>query len=131
MAVNIPGDEAFSVGGETIMEILDNLTAALEDTSSDPVTIRDTISAFLTQLDNAIDQISNVRANVGAKIKRLEDQQSSLDDRNLSYNTLLSNAQDTDIADTVSEIAKIQVALESLRASGSKVISQSLLDYLR
>ncbi|MBI4849272.1 MAG: flagellar hook-associated protein FlgL [Nitrospirae bacterium] len=134
MAMNVLGNEAFSVNGTTFMEILDDLTYALENDKMDqdplnpldPPGIRQALSA----LENAIDQITQVRADVGAKMKRLEDLQSSLDDRNLTYNTLLSNTQDTDIAETVTEITKIQVALESLRASGAKVISQSLLDFL-
>ena len=133
LAVNIPGDEAFSVSGTTFMETLDDLTYALENNIVDqddppgPAGIRQA----LTSLEEIIDQISNVRANVGARMKRLEEQKISLDDRSLAVNTLLSNTQDTDIAETVSELTKIQFALESLRASGSKVISQSLLDFLK
>jgi len=43
---------------------------------------------------------------------------------------MLSNTEDDDIAGTISELTKIQVSLESLRASGAKILSQSLMDFL-
>ncbi|MBI5408126.1 MAG: flagellar hook-associated protein FlgL [Nitrospirae bacterium] len=128
MAINVSGDEAFSYGGETFMETLDDLYNALNDI--DPDAARAGAQTAIDKIEDAITQIANVRATVGAKMSRLENLQSSLDDRSLTFNTLLSNTQDADLADTVTQISKIQGALESLRASGSKVISQSLLDFL-
>jgi flagellar hook-associated protein 3 FlgL len=134
MAVNVTGDEAFSVGGTTFMEMLDDLNYALENDKmdQDPLDPLDPpgIRQALTALENAIDQTTNVRADVGAKMKRLEDLQSSFDDRSLTYNTLLSNTEDDDIAVTISELTKTQVSLESLRASSAKILSQSLMDFL-
>ncbi|RJQ13380.1 MAG: flagellar hook-associated protein 3 [Nitrospiraceae bacterium] len=128
MAVNVSGEEAFSSGGKTFFESLDDLYNALVD--PDGQVAQAGAQAALSEIDDALTQVSNVRATAGARMNRLEDLRNSLDDRNLSLNTLLSNTQDTDIAQTISELAKIEVALQSLRASGSKVISQSLLDFL-
>ncbi|MBI5098512.1 MAG: flagellar hook-associated protein FlgL [Nitrospirae bacterium] len=126
IALNVAGTEAFSSGGETYFETLDNLYNALKDPSSNS----STIAAFITSLDNATNQVANVRADVGARISYIERLKSTHEDRDTSLKTLLSNTEDTDIAGTVSELTKIQVSLESLRASGAKVLSQSLMDFL-
>ncbi len=130
IAVNVAGDEAFSVGGTTFMETLDDLDYALKNNILDQTGPPPGIRQAITALDNAIDQIANVRADVGARMNYLERLKSTQEDRDTSLKTLLSNTEDTDIAGTISELTKIQVSLESLRASGAKVVSQSLMDFL-
>ncbi|RJQ55743.1 MAG: flagellar hook-associated protein 3 [Nitrospiraceae bacterium] len=124
IAINITGDEAFSYGSETFMETLDNLYDSL--VNNDAPAIR----ASITSIDNDINQVANVRASVGARMNYLERVKTTHEDRSLTMKTMLSNTEDADIAGNISELTKIQVALESLRASGSKVISQSLMDFL-
>ena len=125
VAVNVTGDEAFSYSGETYFETLDNLYNSL--TSNDVTGVRTSI----TLTDNALTQVSNVRADIGARMNYIADIKTMLEGRDTSLKISLSNTEDSDIAGTVSELSKIQVALESLRASGAKVLSQSLLDFLR
>lgn len=124
MALNITGDTAFSYGGKSFMESLDDLRYALENN------IVSGIQDGITEMDNALKQLANVRSDVGAKLNALDNLKFNLDDRDLSFQTLLSNTEDTDIAGTISEISKTGVALESLRASGSKILSQSLMDFI-
>lgn len=126
VALNIVGDEAFSYGGETYFETLDNLYNALMD----PTSSSGTIASYITSLDNATDQVANVRADVGARMNYVDRVQSTHEDRDAELKTILSNTEDDDITSTVSELAKIQVSLEALRASGAKVLSQSLMDFL-
>lgn len=125
MAVNIIGTSAFSYGGETYFETLDDLYNGLVN-NDQPV-----IQSSITALDNALGQTTNVQAEVGARLNNLDRLRTTLQERDASFKTLLSDTEDTDIAETISELTKIQVSLESLRASGAKVLSQSLLDFLR
>jgi len=124
IALNITGDEAFSSGSETYFETLDNLYNAL--TTNDQTSIQ----ASVTLLDDANDQVANVRADVGARMNYIEKLKSTHEDRDTELKTLLSNTEDDDLAGTISELTKIQVSLESLRASGAKILSQSLMDFL-
>ncbi len=130
VAVNVTGDEVFSVGGTTVMETLDDLNYALENNILDQTGPPPGIRQAITALDNAIDQIANVRADIGARMNYLERLKSTHEDRDTTIKTLLSNTEDDDMATTVSELAKIQVSLEALRTSGAKVMSQSLMDFL-
>jgi len=124
IALNIKGDEAFSSGGETYFETLDNLYNALSTND------QTSIQASITLIDNASGQVANVRADVGARMNSIEKLKSTHEDRDIELKTMLSNTEDDDIAGTISELTKIQVSLESLRASGAKILSQSLMDFL-
>jgi flagellar hook-associated protein 3 FlgL len=125
VAMNITGDEAFSYGGATFFNTLDDLYNALMN--NDVTEIRNSI----TPIDDDLAQVANVRADVGARMNYIDRVKSTHEDRDTTMRMLLSNTEDTDIAETVSELTKIQYALESLRASGAQVLSQSLMDFLQ
>ena len=125
VAVNITGSKAFSYGGTTFMETLDDLYNALQSNNTSA------IQATIGDLDNALNQISNVRAELGARVSYLDKQKVNLEDRNFAFRSFLSNTEDTDIAADVSEVARAELALQSLQQSGAKIFSQSLLDFLR
>jgi len=129
MAINIPGDQVFGSGATSIMAGLDNLYNALINT--DDSIARAGAQAAIDDIDSALDQIANVRADIGARLNHLDSRKSNLDDRDITLKTYLSEVEDTDIAYTISEISKTEVALQSLRQSGAEVLSQSLLDFLR
>jgi flagellar hook-associated protein 3 FlgL len=134
MAMNIPGDQVFNSGGATFMKTLDDLQYALENNilnQPNPLTDPPGIQEAITALDNALDQVANVRADIGARLNHLDSRKSNLDDRDITLKTYLSEVEDTDIAETVSEISKTEVALQSLRQSGAQILSQSLLDFLK
>jgi flagellar hook-associated protein 3 FlgL len=124
LAVNIPGDQVFEVSGVTFFESLDNLYDGLVNNN-----VSD-IQSEITSIENALDKVADVRAELGAKLRYLDGQKASLDDRDVMLRTLLSETEDADIAETVSEIAKTELTLESLRASGARVLQQSLFDFL-
>ncbi len=125
MGINIPGNNAFSTGGVTYFKMLDDLRISLQNNDSAG------IQASVGLINDGLEQVINVTAEIGAKLNRLDDQINRLDDNTLSLKTLLSNVEDTDIAEAITEITKTQTVLEALRASSSRVMSQSLLDFLR
>ena len=122
-AINITGEQVFGTGATSIMGTLDTLYNNL--IANNPA------GAAIDDLDSALDQIANVRAEIGARLNHLDDRKSNLEDRDITLKTYLSEIQDTDIANTVSEISKTEVALQSLRQSGAEILSQSLLDFLK
>ncbi len=125
ISINIPGDTAFSYGGITFFETLDDFYNALMNNDVDA------IRASIDSIDNALTQVSNVRANIGARMNYLENQKMNLEDRDLVFQTVLSRTEDDDIIETSSKLTKTELVLQSLRASGSEFLSQSLLDFLR
>jgi flagellar hook-associated protein 3 FlgL len=125
IAVNIPGNIAFSYGGVTFMETLDDLVTALNNNDETG------IGNAITNIDNALDQVANVRADIGARLNYLDGLKLTQEDRSITFQTFLSETEDTDIAETVSELAKAEIALQSLRQSSAQILSQSLLNFLR
>lgn len=125
MALNIPGDDVFGDGATSIMGTLDQF---YNDLVSGNMT---GIQGAVDSIDNSLDSIANVRAELGVKLRYLDDQRLNLDNRDYNIQTLLSSTEDSDIAETVSEISKTKLALESLRAVGAEVFSKSLLDFIR
>ena len=110
---------------DNAMRMTDLLTQALagNDTTR--------ISALMKPLDDAMEHVNDVRADLGARLNRLDDQGNRLEDTKLAMQTALSGVEDADIASTVSGIAKANNALQALQASSAKILSQSLLDFLR
>jgi flagellar hook-associated protein 3 FlgL len=91
----------------------------------------DRIEALLTPLDDAMSQVLNVRTEVGARLNFLSGERENNEDSTLSLKTILSRTEDTDIVETISELAKTDAALQSLRNTSSRIINNSLFDYLK
>lgn len=89
------------------------------------------IAALAKPLDDAGTQALGVQAEIGARQARINDQSERLGRDTLSLQNALSDIEDADMDETATEILKIQTALEAMRASASRVVSQSLLDFLR
>ena len=89
------------------------------------------VSALMKPLDDAMGHVNDVRADLGARLNRLDDQGNRLEDTKFATQIALSAVEDADIASTASDIAKANVSLQALQASSAKILSQSLLDFLR
>lgn len=123
--VNIPGDEAFIFNGETFMEIANDLKNAL--LSNDIGAIRDS----LEKINGSFVVLEKVVADIGARMNRLEDQINRLEDSLFSLKEALSVTEDADIAETVTEYSKAELALQALRQTAARGLYQSLFDFLR
>jgi flagellar hook-associated protein 3 FlgL len=124
MALNITGNNAFTSGGVSYMQTIENLRSAL---NTNDVTV---IQNSITAIDSAISQVANVRADIGSRINSLDSLKQNQSERAFTFEKLLSDTEDTDIVKTISDIAKTELALESLRQAGGQVITRSLLDFL-
>jgi flagellar hook-associated protein 3 len=110
---------------DNFMEMLDVLTRALNDNNVPRV------EALLRPLDDALGQVLNVQADMGARLNRLDAQKESLLDNTLMLKENLSAAEDADITETAIDLSKAQLALTALRDSSGRLLSQSLMDFLK
>jgi len=88
------------------------------------------VEALVSAADEAAAHTSDVRAEVGARLARLDDQARRLDDASLAATESLSRTEDADLAEAASGIARADAALEALRTSSARIVSRSLLDFL-
>lgn len=88
-------------------------------------------SVGIESLDSVLDSISSLRGRVGAKISGLEVTAQRINDFKTTLQSLLSKAEDTDMAEAALELASAQNAYQAVLVVGSAVIQSSLADFLR
>ena len=105
-----------------LVSLRDNLTAGNRDLIANTDTL---------QLQHDGDNfIYHIGLN-GATQSRLETSASVLKDRTLSLNSQVSSAAGTDIAQTVVRLTQAQTAYQAAIQSSGKILSMSLMDYLK
>jgi flagellar hook-associated protein 3 FlgL len=87
--------------------------------------------ATLTALDGGLDAIITARGQIGASQNRLEATRSYLGDGIFAAQKLLSGLEDADMTKVISEMAASQTSYEAALKVSAKVLSTTLLDYLR
>ena len=126
IAINMPGYRAFVTSDDIdILGTLDDLKTALEGND------RDGINNAVANLDDAMDHLSEVRAEIGARINRLETAKEYLSKLNLDLIEYKSEVEDADITDVITQLAMQQNVLEMSRAVAARTLQQSLLDFLK
>lgn len=104
--------------------ILDHLRNSLANDDSEG------IRSSLLLIDGALDSSVNTTADIGSRLRYLEQQKYRHEENEVNFKTSLSALQDADIAEVAMEMTKIQSTLESMRISSIRSLSQSLFDFL-
>ena len=128
-----PADgDSFSVKGSThqdVFKTINNLVQLLQ-TSSGGAGLANGLIAAQTNIDNALDNVINVRTSAGSRLKELDAVQNTGEDRALQYSQTLSRLQDVDYAKAAAELMQQQVSLQAAQQSYVKVAGLSLFNYL-
>lgn len=88
------------------------------------------VDAALTTADQFIDNLLAARSTIGAKVNRLELQQSRLDSTQISYTSLLAQNEDADIAEVIMNLKMQESVYRASLAAGARIIQPSLVDFL-
>lgn len=112
-------------GGADVFTVLEDLEAAL--LAGDTTGITDQMQP----LADAIEQLTTVRVENAGRYKRLEATESHYDHFKVNVEDLLSQTEDADIAEAIIDLQVQQVAYESTLATSAKMISPSLIDFLK
>jgi flagellar hook-associated protein 3 FlgL len=128
-----PADgDSFSVKGSThqdVFKTINNLVQLLQ-TSSGGAGLANGLIAAQTNIDNALDNVINVRTSAGSRLKELDAVQNTGEDRALQYSQTLSRLQDVDYAKAAAELMQQQVSLQAAQQSYVKVAGLSPFNYL-
>lgn len=117
----------FKMGDKNTLSVISNLAAALK-TGGD---VRAVVADALTDLTAGNDQISAVRASVGARGARVDLQQTLLTKANTDRTALREKVEDVDITSAIAEMQKTMTILSATQASFTKLANLSLFDYLK
>ena len=90
-----------------------------------------TINATLDGLDQNINSVTALRADLGARINRVESIQSQLSSMTYNLTSNLSGIEDADMAKTITDFTNQQNVYQSALSVGAKIIQPSLIDFMR
>jgi flagellar hook-associated protein 3 FlgL len=89
-----------------------------------------TIQASVGALDTALNAVLTTRAQVGAKVNRLDSLNQRLNDVKLNTASLLSQVKDVDFAAAITSFSMAQAVYQASLKAGAQAMQTSLLDYL-
>ena len=129
-------NDAFNVapaGTEDMFSTISNLMTTLQrpsSTDAQNALFASEMGSSLQQIDNSLARISDVRAEVGARLSVLSDAQDDQQNRQLDLKTQLSQIRDLDYADAITNL-NIQLAgLQAAQQSYAKISNLNLFNYL-
>jgi flagellar hook-associated protein 3 FlgL len=123
--INLHGSEVFTGGPVNVLQTLDNVVTEL--TNNDVSGLQ----ADIASLDTSIAHILAKITEVGAKTNQLESTQNSLQDLKLNMTEMLSELEDTDLAEAVTELSLQETIYQASLASSTRLMQTSLLDFLK
>jgi flagellar hook-associated protein 3 FlgL len=109
----------------SLIQDFDDLMTALESGNGNNV------SAILTRLDDALDNVLKIRADIGARQNRVELTLNRLSDDYISFTKLLSDNEDADIAEVIMKLKSEENVYNASLAAGARIIQPTLMDFLR
>jgi len=142
VAVNVEGSDIVGEGTDSLFNTLAKLELALSgETQYKSVSYDATagvtvetydldLSSLLDDLDEDINRVLSVRADLGARTSYIEKTQNRLEGNELTYTDILSQNDEVDLAEVSINLSSAQAGYQAALAAGAKVIQNSLLDYL-
>ena len=134
LVLNRAGDEVFAsvdrvVDGDiqdiSFFKVIDDFAQALATDDEDALNLG------LEEISSITEGMGASIADLGARISTVSNQREILEDTNLRYQDLLSNAQDLDYATAVTKLSAELLSLEAAQASFAKISQLSLFNYIR
>ena len=129
MAVNVTGDSVFQSSSNDVFATLTNIVNLLNTPITDATTqanFNNGLKTAISGLKSSVDNVLNVRADIGSKLKEIDSLDTAGSDRDLQYSKTLSALQDTDYASALSEYSKQQTIMEAAQKSFVQMSSLSL-----
>jgi flagellar hook-associated protein 3 FlgL len=122
--VGLSGDAVFGTGPAQLFTVM-------SDIANDLRTNPGALTGDLQRLDNATTVLKSSQSTVGGRYNQVKEMQQAADDKVSSLTAQLSEVEDIDLPKTLTDLALQQTAYQAALAAGSKIVQQSLLDFLR
>ncbi|MDK2956753.1 MAG: flagellar hook-associated protein 3 FlgL [Desulfovibrionales bacterium] len=113
-----------SIASENLFEAVGNLIAFLETNNEDG------IGQCIDALDDAQNQMLGVAASVGGRENRLTITGSVLETVSLDVDARLSDVEDVDVAELMTDLTQQQLVYQAVLKSSSLIMNLSLLSYV-
>lgn len=120
LKINIIGDDVFT---DALRE-LEQLSANLRDPAAN-------LDANIAGLENAIDVNLSSRAEVGARINRLELSEKRMGDIQMSTEEMMSQLGDTDVTKAMTDLMMVWTQYTAALQVAGRMLPPTLVDFLR
>ena len=111
---------------ETVQGLHDNLVDSVSNAQREA-----NFAEFLTDLDNFLTRVLEVRTSIGGRLNNLDSQKESNEANIVLTKTTVSAIRDTDLAAAISQLTLEQTTLDAAQAVFARVTSSSLFNFLR
>ncbi|MFW6386516.1 MAG: flagellar hook-associated protein FlgL [Bacillota bacterium] len=122
MPVNVKGNEVFSGA----LEALNELEARL----GDPARVNEISEQSVEEIDEELNNISNTRAGVGAKMNRLDMVENRLESELINLKEMRSKNEEIDLAETITDLKMEESVYRASLSAGARSMQPSLVDFL-
>jgi flagellar hook-associated protein 3 FlgL len=123
--LNIPGSRVFFLGDRSVFEVLIDLRDSLRSGNIAR------LNELVDEMDKFYEHINVLRTEVGAKVERSYRVKERLEDAILSLSELLSQEEEVDMTEVLTRYRLQENVLMATMASGARILSLSLLNFLR
>lgn len=123
LKVNVSGEDIFS---KELFDDIDALSNALETGATG-----DDLDDYIGTIDGHINNVINERADVGARMNRVDLIEDRLGNQEIAANSMMSDNEDADIEKVIINLTAQESVHRAALSSGSRVIQPTLLDFLR
>lgn len=123
--INVMGTDVFNNDGAGgIFKVLSDIVADFKSPTA-------STSDHLAQLDSQMDNLLRERSELGARMNRMELSISRLEGLEVSTTRLLSNEEDVDMAEVITNLKTQENVQRAALSVGARIIQPSLVDFLR
>ena len=125
--IQASGTNAEDAEDQVFLPIFNVLSGIIQDIKNDDP---GALNQRLGELEDALDGLLSVRAEVGAKLHRVALAEERLKDLHLNLNKMLSNIQDIDVAEAIVNLKNEENGYPVALAVGARIIQPTLVDFL-
>ncbi|CCU80829.1 Flagellar hook-associated protein FlgL [Halanaerobium saccharolyticum subsp. saccharolyticum DSM 6643] len=127
MGVNLNGHEVF----KDKIDKLNKIYRQLENNIPGKDIKGEDLSDNLDEMDDFINDYAELRSQVGGKLQRTGNIIDRLEANEVHLRTLKSKNEDADLAEVITELKMEETVYRASLASGSRIMQQSLVDFIR
>jgi len=105
--------------------VMDDLIAGVSNSD------RAAMQRGVGEMDNLLNGVSLARANIGTDLNVVEQQSQAIDETKLTLKTTLSNVEDLDMAQAITQMNKQMLSLEASQSSFAKITQLNLFNFIK
>ena len=95
------------------------------------ISSNDGVNNAIANLQRMMDKVLSIRADVGARMNRVELTLNRLESDNINFTKLMSDNEDMDMAEVIMRLKNEENVYRSSLGGGARIIQPSLIDFLR